>query len=212
MTDASSRAWAGSVAADPANRDHDDFYPTPPEGTHALLAVETFRGTVWECACGDGRMSRVLEAHGYDVESSDLVDRGYGTPRVDFLMETRQVDNIVTNPPYKLAEEFALHALPLARRKVALLCRLAWLEGERRRRMFESTPLARVWVFSRRLAIHRRGETTGRGMIAFAWYVWQHGHEGPPTIGWLSPQAKSCMVCEYDHALHAAQHANDRRA
>jgi hypothetical protein len=68
-------------------REKDDFYPTPPEGTQALLAVEKFDGPIWEPACGAGDMSRELAAGGYEVISTDLVDRGYGEARIDFLMD-----------------------------------------------------------------------------------------------------------------------------
>jgi len=170
-------------------RERDDFYPTPPEGTAALLAVEQFDGTIWEPACGDGAISRVLEAAGHEVISTDLIDRGYGRGGVDFLLDWQTwADNVVTNPPFKHAEAFAEHALRRSRRKVALLCRLAWLEGQQRRRMFTGTPLARVWVFSSRLKmqrgrLHREGE--GGGMVAFAWFVWEHGYAGAPRLGWL---------------------------
>ena len=182
--------WAANISPDKANREPNDFYPTPPEGTTALLSRESFTGQIWEPACGDGAISKVLIDAGYDVLSTDLVDRGYGQHGVDFLMEHgRVVDNIVTNPPFKLAEQFLLHALPRARNKVALLCRLAWLEGEGRRKIFESTPLAHVWVFSRRLNINRSGIAPAYpgqgGLIAFAWYVWEIGYCGPPTLGWL---------------------------
>lgn len=171
-------------------REKDDFYPTPPEGTEALLSVEKFDGPIWEPACGAGDMSRVLAAHGYDVVSTDLVDRGYGTPRVDFLMEYEsRAPNIVTNPPFKLAEAFARKALALTTRKVALLCRLQFLEGTRRRLLFETSPLARVWVFSWRLPIARGEvkpphERTG-SMATYAWFVWEHGYAGKPTLGWI---------------------------
>ena len=53
-----------------------------------------------------------LESYGYDVISSDLVDRGYGTPNKDFLKDTEMKDgSIITNPPYKDAQEFILKAL-----------------------------------------------------------------------------------------------------
>jgi len=39
-----------------------EFYPTPPEATRALLSVECFEGDIWEPACGDGAISKVLEA------------------------------------------------------------------------------------------------------------------------------------------------------
>lgn len=174
-------------AIDRANREKDDFYPTPRIGTEALLSVETFSGPIWEPACGDGAISRVLKDAGYDVVSTDLVDRGYGTPRVDFLMEwTPRAPNIITNPPFKMATSFAKHALALSTDKVAILLRLACLEGVERRALFDSTPLARVWVFSKRLTMYRRGEATGTGgMLAFAWFIWDRQHVGRPVLGWI---------------------------
>jgi hypothetical protein len=142
-------------------------------------------------------MSRVLEAAGYEVISTDLVDRGYGEVRHDFLMEWQpRAPNIVTNPPFKMCEEFVRKALSLTTGKVAILARLAWLEGKARRELFENTPLARVWIFAGRLNM-TRGElladnapTGGGGMLAFAWFVWDHSHEGPPTLGWVSPSVE----------------------
>ena len=101
-------AYVHSIVPDAINRAPDDFYPTPPEGTWALLSAIRFKGNIWEPACGDGSISRVLEAAGYEVTSTDLVDRGYGTSPVDFLLDYRtKADNIVTNPPFKLVDEFA---------------------------------------------------------------------------------------------------------
>ena len=181
-------AWAKGISPDRRNREKDDFYPTPSSAVEALLSVEQFHGQIWEPACGDGAISKVLEAAGHDVISSDLVDRGFGFPKRDFLMEWEaHVDNIVTNPPFKLAEQFAEHSLRHSRRKVAFLCRLAWLEGKERGKMFASTPLAKVWVFSSRVQMTRAGKPMleGGGMIAFAWFVWDHEHKGPPILGWL---------------------------
>lgn len=175
------------VAVDRENREKDDFYPTPPEGTEALLRVEKFDGAIWEPACGDGAISKVLAEQGYDVVSTDLVDRGFGTPRVDFLMECRSLaPNIVTNPPFKMVAPFLRQSLHLTTGKVAMLLRLACLEGTERREIYDSSPLARVWVFSRRLTMWREGKATGEGgMLAFAWFVFEHGYTGKPTLGWL---------------------------
>jgi hypothetical protein len=163
-------------APDAENREKDDFYPTPPEGTRALLSAERFDGPIWEPACGDGAISKELIAAGYEVHSSDLVARG-------------RAPNIVTNPPFKLALPFIERALGLTTGKVAMLLRLAFLEGRERRRFYESTPLARVLVFSGRLKMFRGGDTAneGGGMIAFAWFIWDHAHKGPPTLGWVTP-------------------------
>lgn len=176
------------VAVDRENREKDDFYPTPPEGTEALLRVEKFDGSIWEPACGDGAISKVLAAHGYDVVSTDLIDRGYGTPRVDFLMESRSLaPNVVTNPPFKMVAPFIRQSLALTTGRVAMLLRLACLEGTDRRRIYDTSPLARVWVFSRRLPFKRPGwaDTGAGGMLPFAWFVWEHGYTGKPTLGWL---------------------------
>ena len=176
------------VAVDRINREKNDFYPTPPEATEALLSKERFDGPIWEPACGDGAISKVLEAAGHSVISTDLVDRGYGTSGVDFLMEYRPLaPNIVTNPPFKMVAPFLRQSVALTTGKVAMLLRVACLEGAERREIFESSPFARLWVFARRLTMNRggyAGSETG-GMIAFAWFVFDHSHHGPPTIGWL---------------------------
>ena len=182
-------AYARGIIPDHENRERNDFYPTPPAATRALLSVETFSGKIWEPACGNGAISKVLIDAGYDVHSSDLIDRGYGTPNVDFMLDFQTVAaNVVTNPPFKFAQEFVEHALRRATGKVAMLCRLAWLEGIERNALFRSTPLARVWVFSNRIPMLRNGDEMhagGGGMIAFAWYVWDHSYVGKPELGWL---------------------------
>ena len=175
--------------AEGVNRHKDDWYRTPPECVRALLAVETFAPDVWEPACGDGAISRVLEASGHRVISSDLMDRDYGE-RADFLAAAELcVPDLITNPPYDLADEFALHALALGVRKMALLCRLAWLEGQDRyERLYSQEKLARVWVFSPRQTLWRGDDDTedDGGMTAYAWFVFEQDHVGLATLGWLT--------------------------
>src|SRR5690606_27282083 len=75
-----------------------EFYPTPPQATRALLSQEEFDGSIWEPACGEGHISKVLVAAGYEVVSTDLIQRGYGAGDVDFLRErTPRAKHIVTN-------------------------------------------------------------------------------------------------------------------
>lgn len=172
-------------------RQKDDFYPTPRRGIEALLGVETFDGPIWEPACGDGAISSALKERGYSVVSTDLVDRGYGNHGIDFLMEfAPQAPNIITNPPFKLAVPFVRKALHLTTGKVAMLLKIAFLEGIERSKLFAESPLARVHVFSQRLAFAPGGSTGARqldggGMMAFAWFVWEHGYTGKPTLGWI---------------------------
>jgi hypothetical protein len=170
------------------NRDPFDFYITPAWGTEALLSKETFAGRVLEPCAGNGAISRVFEANGYDVESSDLrrTEDVYGTPGLDFLRREERIDNIVTNPPFNQAEAMVRHSLKLARHKVAFLLKLTFLESQERYSFFKSTPLRMVYVFSSRLGM-KAGNFEGNDakMIPFAWYVWEHGHSGPATIDWL---------------------------
>lgn len=172
-------------------REKDDFYPTPPEMTHALLSAESFDGGVWEPACGDGAISMELERAGVSVVSTDLVDRGYGTPRRDFLFERSMpagTRHIITNPPFKLGEQFWSAACSLASGKVAFLCRLTWLESMKRRELFRAHPLARVWICPWRPKFQRgrlANDNDNSGMLAHAWYVRDPEHAGPPELHWL---------------------------
>jgi methylase of polypeptide subunit release factors len=163
-----------------------DFYPTPRRGTTSLLNVESFDGEIWECACGDGMMSKVLEEK-YKVISTDIEPRGYGN-QLDFLTSTNLLaQNIVTNPPFILAQEFSEHALGLGCNKLALLCKLAFLEGIERSTWLETTPLKFVYVFKKRLKFTRNGDEKikGGGMIAFAWFIWERQYSQEPVIRWL---------------------------
>lgn len=175
-------------ARDADTADSLDSYPTPPMAVEALLRVETFTGPIWEPACGSGNISRTLEVAGHTVVSTDIVSRGYGTPGVDFLLTRRRVPNIVTNPPYRIGDAFARHALTLVENKLCLLMRLAWLEGKARKRLFEESGLSRVWVFSGRLPrMHREGwdGPKSTSTMAFAWFVWSVDGDWPPRIGWI---------------------------
>ena len=171
-----------------------DFFPTPPWATFALIDNEKFSGEIWECACGDGSMSRVLKQTGQPVRSSDLYDRGYGEVGVDFLHATRTADNIVTNPPYNCAEGFVASGFRLANRKFALLLRLAFLEGANRANtIFFKMPPARVWVFSERITFYPSGvEPKGSGTTAYAWFVWdKDAPAGRTELKWFKPVYKA---------------------
>jgi len=188
--DGSADAYIASIRTDPENREPNDFYPTHPGATKALLSVEAFDGQIWEPACGEGDISRVLIDAGHDVISHELIDRGFGEVGRDFLLAKQSVaPNVVTNPPFKLASEFVEQALALTTGKVAFFLRLAFLEGVERGGKFPRQPLARVWVMSRRVPMWR-GEVRDEigSLMAMAWFVWEHGHQGPPSLGWLDWQ------------------------
>ena len=181
----------GNARAPLADR-KDDLYETPGVAVQTLLAVEPVPLTVWEPACGPGAIVRSLRASGRAVIATDLVD--YDCPdsqaRRDFLMEQSApegVPAIVTNPPFKLAQQFVEHARRLVP-QTYMLMRLAFLEAERRRSLFDGGDLARIYVFSRRLPMMHRAGWEGRKAnsgMAFAWFCWDRAHSGPPTIHWV---------------------------
>jgi hypothetical protein len=166
----------------------DDWYQEPAWIVDALLRVEVLSdGLVWDPACGGGNIPERLKAAGCHAFGSDLADRGYGEVATDFLCQTKPVRHIVSNPPYGIIEPFIRHALDLTTGKVCILARLAFLEGKRREEFFKTTPLARVLVSRRRVSMPPGGsgiKATG-GTVAFAWFVFEHGHSGPATVGWV---------------------------
>jgi hypothetical protein len=167
----------------------DDLYETPPEAVHALLKHERLPECIWEPACGPGSIARVLRGAGHIVAATDLVNYDWPANFAamsgrDFLMEREMPvlgrDAIVTNPPFKLANEFVEHARKLCP-KVVMLLRLAFYESERRSNILDAGDLARVLVFRKRLPqMHRagwEGPKANSGMC-FAWFVWDAGHKG----------------------------------
>lgn len=170
-----------------------DLYETPPQAVQALLRVEALPPRIWECACGPGSIVGELRRAGHDVVATDLVDYGCEGAQsgIDFLMERSPpegVDTIVTNPPFKLGNQFAAKALDLCPRVIMLL-RLAFLESEGRRQILDTGHLARVHVFRKRLPMMHRhgweGPKANSGM-AFAWFVWDRNHRGPTELRRLS--------------------------
>jgi len=167
-----------------------DCYDTPPEAVHALLRCEKLPHKIWEPACGRGNIAGVLIGAGHTVYPTDLNDRGYGLPRIDFLLPGPPVDcdAIITNPPFSLAEEFvevALDRAPL----VIMLLRLAFMESDRRSGILEGRGLARIHVFRKRLPMMHRAGWEGRKAnsgMAFAWFAWLRGWEGPTVIDRIS--------------------------
>lgn len=175
-------------------RHKDDYYATDPKAVELLLENETFNHSIWECACGEGHIAKVLESNGYHVISTDLIDRGYGTGGIDFLTQTENwggnCSDIVTNPPYKLALEFAQHALEIVEEgnKVAMFLKLTFLEGQKRKQFFLKYPPKRIYVFSKRITCAMNGEFENypSSAIAYAWFVWEKGYKGKPTIDWIN--------------------------
>lgn len=186
----------GATNHAPGERQKEDYYATEPKAVEILLENEKFAPYIWECACGEGHISKVLETHGYKVHSTDLIYRGFGSGSVDFLkVKKEQVKSvisrdIITNPPYKYAKEFVEHALDISMdgTKIAMFLKLTFLEGQARKKMFEKHPPKKIYVFSSRVKCAKNGEFEGIGSsaVCYAWFVWEKGFKGDPIIKWVN--------------------------
>ena len=105
-----------------------------------------------------------------------------------------EVDWIVTNPPFRRAEEFALKALDRARVGVALFTRLQWLETVGRyNRLFKNQPPTLIAIFAERCPLHMgRWLPNGSTATGYIWLVWVKGM-APRAPLWIPPgQRKLC--------------------
>ena len=115
-----------------------------------------------------------------------MVDRGFGQANIDFLMELKPRENIITNPPYgRLLMQFVRQCQHLSNNKIALLLKLTFLEGQERKLFFKTYPPVRVHVFSKRLSLMKNGDSYDGGMMALAWFVWEKGNKDKPVVSWL---------------------------
>lgn len=168
-----------------------DYYATEPIAVDWLCKLEHFTSPILEPACGEGHISKRLIAHGYEVVSRDIVDRGFGEVK-DFLFFNNEKwkGDIITNPPYALAQEFVEQALDMISqgRKVAMFLKLTFLEGQSRATLFKKAPPIRIWVSRSRLkcAINGDFESIGSSATAYAWFVWEKGFKGHPEIRWFN--------------------------
>lgn len=157
------------------NRRELDFYPTPPEVTEALLDFWKLPPcAVWEPACGDGAMSKVLQQRGYTVTSSDLRETGFGDGGVDFLTcEPRPCIAIITNPPFNLSEAFIRRALAITP-NVAMVLKSQYWHAAKRRQLFVDHPPALVLPLTWRPDF-MGGERGGAPTMEVLWTVWTAG-------------------------------------
>ena len=176
-------------------REENDYYATSPKAVELLLEQETFAHDIWECAAGEDHIANVLREHGYDVLSTDIIDRTGHTQVLDFLTTKNGFNgDIITNPPYKYAQEFVEHALDSIQlgNKVAMYLKLTFLEGKKRQQLFKQRNLKTVYVMASRMGCAKNGEfankeqQTEAGAVAYAWFVWEKGYNGDPIIKWIN--------------------------
>lgn len=171
-------------------RQNEDFYATDPKAGEMLMELEKFNNDIWECSAGMGHLSKVFEKYGYNVKSTDLIDRGYGEFGVDFLSKdiVSWHGDIITNPPYKYAKEFiekALEIIPTGN-KVAMFLKLQFLEGKARKKLFMIHPPRTVYISSSRIECGMNGEFKNTSAVAYCWYIWEKGFKGNTELKWFN--------------------------
>lgn len=191
-----------------------DFFPTPAWATRALTEWLARRHplhlmSVWEPACGAGHMAIPLGEAFNDVLATDVHDYGWvRQARVqDFLLDWPGGPDvaphwIITNPPFKLAEDFIRVASIRASVGWAMFVRLSFLESESRHLLFRDLPPAAVLVFSERVVLWKGrlmnpnipilDVATGKmkkpsSATSYCWIVWQHDWIGATEMHSIGP-------------------------
>lgn len=166
------------------DRADNDWYVEPVWCVEALKSRLDLPGAHDPC-CGRGTIPKALGGTG-----SDIVDRGYGYPVRNFLLDEGSYENIVTNPPYNIAQRVIEHARNLAENRVCALVQLKFLASQGRHNLMREAE--QVLIFSRRPSmppgklLEEKGENIrGNGSLDFCWVIWKRGHIGPSTIDWI---------------------------
>ena len=179
--------------------DSPDDFPTPPWATRALvehiIGVDRVKGlSCLEPACGRGYMAKPLAEYFGKVDAADAYHYGFAPVR-DFLTfpyEALSHDWVITNPPFRLAEEFVERALVVARQGVAILARTVFLESVGRyESIFKDRPPTVFAQFSERVPMVKgRVDAKASTATGYAWFVWQKNGDGP-RLTWVPPCRRS---------------------
>lgn len=175
-----------------------DDFPTPPWATRALcewIGTRTLVFAVREPAANRGQMARTLDEYFHEVEASDIFDYDVGLPVRDYLFgPIGRTDWTITNPPFRLAQQFIARALETSRFGAAMLVRTAFLEGVTRHRdLFSVTPPTDILQFTERVVMHRgRLTATGSTATSYCWLVWELARPRleTPRFHWIAPCRK----------------------
>lgn len=175
-------------------RETNDYYATDPMSLKLFLdRIKKdnlfLHRNIFECACGEGSLSETLKKQGYQVRSSDLINRGYGEVH-DFLkIEKAPETDILTNPPYKYAQQFVEHALKIIDdgSYCIMFLKIQFLEGKQRRKLFDKYPPLYIYINSTRQTCYKNGDFSKKFSSAacYCWFVWQKGIKTEPKIRWI---------------------------
>lgn len=187
-----------------------DKYYTPETATLALLQRTQIEGQVLECCAGDGAMSRVLSRQPSvsqvltnDIDPCVDSDQHRDATDPEFWME-QTPDWVVSNPPFSCCLPIIVGAFGAARRGVAMLLRLSYLEPCNDRAEFLS-------AHPPSLIILPRISFTGDGKsdsVTCAWMVWdKSGHKNSVEIV-TKPQLAALARAKYEPGIASNEYAH----
>tara|TARA_Y100000114_G_C11653980_1_gene275673 strand:+ start:77 stop:667 length:591 start_codon:yes stop_codon:yes gene_type:complete len=187
----------GSTRHSVSEREKNDFYATDPQSV--LMFLKKIRkdniclsNHIWENACGDGAIAKVLKSQGYSVFSTDIFERGYADALLDFTFEPSftWMGDVMTNPPYKHSIDFvknSIRAVPKGN-LVIMYLRLQFVEGIKRRSLYEDFPPKYIYVHSSRQKTYKNNDKEAgknANAVCFAWFIWEKGYRGDTVLRWL---------------------------
>ena len=162
-------------------RQKDDWYPTPALVTQVLMDHVKFEGAISEPCCGDGSLAKVIEAYGYNVVGTDLINRGYGLghgPAFDILQsKSLAAPNIITNPPFNISAQIIEHLMQFRPKKLALLLKSTYWHAKTRKKLFDKYPPSQILALTWRPDFLHLDRPT----MEVSWFVWDQDHVGLTT-------------------------------
>lgn len=185
-----------------AEREENDYYATNPHALEVFLDkldsdnIELNKN-IWEPACGEGHLSKLLEDKGYNVKSTDLINRGYGKGGINFIEQGKSLlgekeewgGDILTNPPFKLAEDFVRVGMDILSpgNKLLLFLKIQFLESQKRKKLFKNYPLKYVYCYSERQQCAKNADFEKYTATTqfYAWYIWERGFDGETILRWI---------------------------
>lgn len=179
------------------NARDDDLYTTPPWAIHAIIKREKLEGNICDAGYGTGNITKALVKHGIDRSQITGVDRNLHALDLDVLCDFNSYypnelyQTVITNPPYKIFNDFVLKAIALSSQKVLVFARINALESAvRYERIYKKYPPARIYKFVNRVACPKGYDDKGGNAVMYCWIVWDNQHKGETITRWIEDHPK----------------------
>lgn len=140
-----------------------DNFQTPKIALDVLLPYLKRDWVIWECAWGEGNLFSFLKEEGFKVVGSDK--------DFDFLINNKDCDCIVTNPPYSIKDKFLARCYEL-NKPFALLMPLTALEGKKRGELYRKYGIQLI-IPNKRINFKTPSGKGSGAWFQTAWFTWK---------------------------------------